>query len=468
MQLTLSFAMLLGSIFALSTLPTDVAAMPLPQTGIVTLPLQRIGQRGDLHPRVLLQQHINRATRRLARMTGREVPSDADLLSAIVKRKTRIGRPGAGLKTDAFVATGSGHAKVSGSHSFASEQSDLTPANAPTANDSLGLDIEDNDVGYIATVQIGTPPRDFKLLMDSGSADLWVGGEGCQSEDGGDCGNHVFLGELTSSSFVDTKKPFQVAYGSGRAAGNIITDNLSFGGLTLPNHTFGAAAQESVDFSDDSTPFDGLMGLALSSLSEQKVLTPVESLAKAGLIKAPITSYKISRLDDLDNDGEITFGGLDGTKFDPKTLVNVPNVNQNGFWEAAVDGVSIDGSDLGLQNRTAILDTGTTLFIVPSNDAGAILGAIPGSKTDGQGGFTVPCNFNNSIALTFGGQQFSIDPRDIALQNGDGKSEGDCSSGITAGTVGGAQEWLVGDVFLKNAYYSTNVADNSISLAKLV
>jgi hypothetical protein len=42
-------------------------------------------------------------------------------------------------------------------------------------------------VGYIATVQMGNPPRDFKVLMDSGSADLWVGAEGCQSVDGGDC-----------------------------------------------------------------------------------------------------------------------------------------------------------------------------------------------------------------------------------------------------------------------------------------
>ena len=44
-----------------------------------------------------------------------------------------------------------------------------------------------NDVGYIATVQLGTPPQDFKILMDSGSADFWVGGEQCQSQGGGDC-----------------------------------------------------------------------------------------------------------------------------------------------------------------------------------------------------------------------------------------------------------------------------------------
>lgn len=55
----------------------------------------------------------------------------------------------------------------------------LTLANAPTASNSLGLDIEANDVGYIATVQIGTPPQDFNFLMDTGSADMWVGSEDC-------------------------------------------------------------------------------------------------------------------------------------------------------------------------------------------------------------------------------------------------------------------------------------------------
>jgi hypothetical protein len=69
----------------------------------------------------------------------------------------------------------------------AAEKNTLTAANTPTTANSLGLNIQDDDVGYIATVQMGTPPRDFNLLMDSGSADLWVGAEGCKSVTGSDC-----------------------------------------------------------------------------------------------------------------------------------------------------------------------------------------------------------------------------------------------------------------------------------------
>lgn len=109
----------------------------------------------------------------------------------------------------------------------------------------------------------------------------------------------------------------------------------------------------------DSTPFDGLMGLALSTLSQQGVPTPPETLAAKGLIKSAITSFKISRLTDNKNDGEITFGGLDTTKFDPKTIVTFKNVNTQGFYEGSL-AVSIDGKDLGLSKATtAILDTGT-------------------------------------------------------------------------------------------------------------
>ena len=212
--------------------------------------------------------------------------------------------------------------------------------------------------------------------------------------------------------------------------------------MALDQHTFGVALVESTDFSDNTTKFDGLMGLAQSSLSNQGVPTPVEALAKQGLIKEAITSYKISRVSDGLNDGEITFGGLDSSKFDPNTLVTFQNVNKNGFWEGNL-AVSVGGQDLGLSGRTAILDTGTTLIVAPTADAAALHKKIPGSKSDGQGGFVIPCTNNAVVSLAFGGQSFDINPVDMLFAPVDPNNlQGDCLSGISSGNIGGANQWL--------------------------
>ncbi|KAI0787881.1 acid protease [Fomes fomentarius] len=514
MQLTISFSTLLASIFVLlAATDNGVQAAPAAKRGkAITLPLKRVHQnREDVHPTILLQQHINRSQRRIARMKGVAPPSKRDLEDNLSKRMfiPKGGRPkvnvnnkrfnrigtsqvqadsliedddekGVELSSFANGGKGSGNRKGNGNGNGngnanagagagagSSAAASLTPANPPTADNSLGLDIEARDVGYIATVQIGTPPRDFNILMDSGSADLWVGAENCQSENGGGCGNHQFLGSQSSSSFVDTNKQFQVTYGTGAVAGDIVQDDVNLAGLALTGHTFGVATAETVDFSDNSVPFDGLMGLAQSTLSNQGVLTPVEALAKQGLINDAITSYKISRLSDGKNDGEITFGGLDETKFDPNTLVTFDNVANNGFWEGTMDAVTADGQDLGLQGRTAILDTGTTLIVAPAADAEAVHAAIPGAQSDGQGGFIIPCDTTTSIALSFGGTEFAINPEDLIFAAADNTGQ-NCVSGISSGQIVDDTTWLVGDVFLKNAYFSTDVTKNSISLAKLV
>ncbi|KAF7375155.1 Acid protease [Mycena sanguinolenta] len=506
MQLSLPFTTLLaGVLLALNVNAVPVAQQPR----MVTLPLKRMEVRSDEHPRILLQQQINRASKRLALMTGREAPTEAMMTEALRKRvlevegpegleRRRVGLFGA-TKDKRFNRTGvpkngkrspkkgknagnagnagaTGNTGATGNGGAAAGSSAIggpdsatgvEVANTPTTGNSLGLNIEGPDVGYLATIQMGTPPQNYLILMDSGSADLWVASEACQSTAGGDCGNHQTLGSTSSSSFVASNTPFQVTYGTGAVQGAIIQDDITVAGLTLKAHTFGVTTSETPDFADDSVPFDGLMGLAQSTLSEQQTPTPVESLASAGLISDAITSYKISRAADNLNDGEITFGALDTTKFDQSTLTTVPNVNTQGFWEAALDAITVDGQDTGLQGRTAILDTGTTLIVAPVDDATAVHQLITGSQADGQGGFTVPCDFNQSVALTVGGTVFAIEPQDIALQPPN--QDGSCTSGISGGSFGTSNtEWLVGDVFLKNAYYSTDVGKNTVSLAKLV
>ncbi|KAK4699975.1 hypothetical protein P7C70_g6278, partial [Phenoliferia sp. Uapishka_3] len=429
--------------------------------------LSRLSTRNErnshLHPQVLLQMHINRSVRRHARMTKREVPTEAVLRKALVKRwegvnqgvgdevgnsrkekrqregkamagigglnsaasfkgkKGKGGAGGAGDGGNSTTTTGSGPG-FSQKDFDASQSNSVEPAQTPTANSTIGLNIEANDVGYFATIQLGTPPANFKILMDSGSAD-----------------------------------------GTGNVAGTIIQDDVLIAGLPIAGHSFGVTTSESSDFSDSSVPFDGLMGLAQSMLSEQGVLTPIESLAQTGAVPAQL-GFHLARLSDGTNDGEVTFGGVDATKFNG-SLTEFPNVNTQGFWEGAMGDVTVDGTALGLSGRTAILDTGTTLIVAPAADAAAVHAAIPGSASDGQGGFTIPCTSTASVALSFGGKSFAINASDLTFLPTTNNLQGDCVSGISSGSVGGANEWLVGDVFLKNVYFATSVESNTIGLA---
>ena len=197
---------------------------------------------------------------------------------------------------------------------------------------------------------------------------------------------------------------------------------------------FGVALVETVDFTNQSV-FDGMMGLARSSLSAQGVPTPVEALAKNGLITEAITSYKLSRISDGLNDGEITFGGLDESKFDSKTLVTLENVSEEGYWESSLIA-SVNGQDLGIDNVTGILDTGTTLLLLPEADADAVHSIIPGSWRYDDEFFVIPCTSDAVVSFNFGGQAFDINPVDIAFYPLDlNDPQGDCLSGITVQQV---------------------------------
>lgn len=98
-------------------------------------------------------------------------------------------------------------------------------------------------------------------------------------------------------------------------------------------------------------------------ISQQRVPTLLRSLYQATLIPAPIVSYKLPRLADGYNDGEMTIGGMDPKRYNRKTLVTKKNVNKFGFWGVNVDAVQVGSRNMNWSNRTVVLDTGTVSSI---------------------------------------------------------------------------------------------------------
>ncbi|GAA99346.1 hypothetical protein E5Q_06041 [Mixia osmundae IAM 14324] len=418
---------------------------------------KRVAQTKNMpHAQLYLTQHINAALMRQARFAGSGVNID-EHAQRLTKRWESLGKPAEHLllrKRDGFPAAA---AKAAANNT-------ITLSRPPLAVNTLALDIQANDIGYFATFLVGTPPRPYKVLADSGSSDFWLASTQCT-----DCGPHQKLGQDNSKTFLANQTTFSVKYGTGEVSGDLATDTLMLGNLLLPAHRFGVATKESVDFSASDVPFDGLMGLAKSKLSNQKVLTPIEDLAARGLVKSAQMSYVIPRFQDNAadglNSGQITFGGVDLSRVKAGSKIQtLQNVNKKGFFAAAMS-LSVNGESLNMTNLEALLDTGTTLIVAPDPIAKAIHAQIPGAQSDGQGGFTIPCTTSNTVTLTFDGVPYDIDPRDLKFQPVTDDLNGMCTSGITSGSIGGPNELLVGDVFLKNVVFSTDATADVIGLA---
>ncbi|KAF8195904.1 aspartic peptidase domain-containing protein [Mycena galopus ATCC 62051] len=382
---------------------------------MITFPVRRVAT-NDIHVELRHQQDLNRAERLVARAGGLEGPSDAQLRANLERRASLIS---SAEKRFNIPPQGFGLA-AEASNEFLVVENDITPSNSSQlASQSSEIDPDGADTSFVFTVPIGTPARDFRIILDSGSSDFWVESTNCTSQSGGGCGNHTFLGADTSSTFVNTKKPWSVVYGSGAASGELVNDTIIMGGMVLPGHTFGVAHSISQSFSGDSIA-DGLMGFGKRAVQPGRT-HPDTVPSAGGFISAPIISYRLPRSIDHINNGEITFGGLDASKFDSSTLVTLNATNSN-FWETQLGGVTVNGATVGLSGpRIALMDTGTTLLVVPATDVDPIHAKIPGAIKKGTGSWTVPCNTTASVALQFGGKSFPISPKDLPFASAAGR-----------------------------------------------
>ena len=147
------------------------------------------------------------------------------------------------------------------------------------------------------------------------------------------------------------------------------------------------------------------MGLSFDNLSNQGVITPIEALATNGLVKSATMGYALGRVADGGNDGEIVFGSVDTSKFDAATTQTLDVSSNNGFWQIAMGGITVNGQP-AIQGRQAIMDTGTSLIVAPGNDAQDFHAQIQGAQNLGNGMFSVPCTTDAKIYFQFGSAAF--------------------------------------------------------------
>ncbi|KAI0368304.1 acid protease [Pilatotrama ljubarskyi] len=353
---------------------------------------------------------------------------------------------------------------------------------------TVGLSIIDQgrDNSYIGTVSIGTPPQNFKVVLDTGSSDLWVASTDCLS-----CGQtppfdpskSSTLQAITSAS--GSQQTVRIRYGSGQVAGVLASDTVTMAGFTVNPQTLVVVEQMTDGLLDGDV--SGIMGLAFEALASTDATPFWQALVNNNQFASPELSFWLARHLDDDNPPAESFGGvmtLGGTnsslftgdvEFIPLTTAPTSS-SPPTFWMLELTGATVQGKSVSLPTGSAALsaiDTGTTLVGGPTEGVEAIYNAIPGSQPvpDMEGFFQYPCSTNVQVTLAFGGKSWPISAADMNLGR---ISQNMCVGGIFDLTLGsdvsgggGNPTWVVGDTFLKNVYSVFRANPPSVGFAEL-
>lgn len=286
---------------------------------------------------------------------------------------------------------------------------------------------------------LGSASTPVYLLLDTGAGTSWVMGPSCSTDS---CKNHNSFGAASSKTFKDLNVPFSINYGSGNVNGTMGEDSIAMAGFKMTT-SFGIAQYASDDF--NHFPIDGILGLSLA-----KGNTPHfwESLAASKALKANVFGLSINRNADGPNDGAISFGEADSTRYTGDIKYYPIAANTEGDWALAIGDVGIGSSKAGITGRVAYIDTGTSFIFGPPDDVKKLHALIPGATSSDDSTWTVPCDTKSSASFTFGTDTYNISPKDWVSPIVNGV----CTSNIYGVSVVDEKSWLIGDTFLKNVY----------------
>lgn len=318
---------------------------------------------------------------------------------------------------------------------------------------------QSQDVEFLSPVTIGG--QTLTLDFDTGSSDLWI--FNTQLSPAAQAG-HTNYDPAKSTTFKALEgSSFLISYGDGSgAAGNVGTDTVDIGGVTVTSQAIELATAVSQSFRQD-TANNGLVGLAFSKLNSVKpakqktffdnvMPTLAESLFTADLRSQAAGAYEFGHIDTSRFNGSLQWAAVNTTL---------------GFWQFSSDSfevVTANGTTQQLNpGGQAIADTGTTLMLMNPAVVAAYYAQVPGAAlNETVGGVTFPCAQElPDLRMAVGTNMVTVRGREINFAPVD-RGGASCFGGVQA-LAGGLQ--IYGDILFKSQFVVFNGGNNSIGMA---
>lgn len=314
-----------------------------------------------------------------------------------------------------------------------------------------------NSIADFSEITIGTPPQTFKVVLDTGSSNLWVPSQQCGSIA---CYLHTKYDSTASSTYKKNGTAFEIRYGSGSLSGFVSEDTMTIGDLKVKNQLF-AEATEEPGLAFAFGRFDGILGLGYDTISVNKIPPPFYNMVEQGLLDEAVFAFYLGDTN-AGEESEVTFGGINKDHYTGK-MTTIP-LRRKAYWEVDLDAITFGDATAELDHTGVILDTGTSLIALPTTLA-ELLNKEMGAKKGYNGQYTVECDKRDSLpdmSFRLSGHDFVITPYDYILE-----VQGSCISSFMGmdfpEPVGPLA--ILGDAFLRKWYSVYDLEKNTVGLA---
>uniref|UniRef100_A0A8C4VGH2 renin n=1 Tax=Gopherus evgoodei TaxID=1825980 RepID=A0A8C4VGH2_9SAUR len=283
------------------------------------------------------------------------------------------------------------------------------------------------DTQYFGEISIGTPAQTFKVVFDTGSANLWVPSYRCSPLYSA-CVSHNRYDSSKSRTYLENGTGFAIQYGSGSvkgflsqdvvmvSAGKAISSSVwgGWGVADIPIIQVFAEATALPAFPFIFARFDGVLGMGYPSQAIDGITPVFDRILSQQVLKEDVFSVYYSRNSLLKPGGEIILGGSDPAYYTGG--FHYLNVNKNGYWQISMKG-SVAGSTPGpyitlfcKEGCSVAIDTGASYITGPAGSIAVLMRAIQAAEL-AEGGYIVDCDKVHllpDISFHLGGKVYAL------------------------------------------------------------
>ncbi|XP_047696907.1 renin isoform X1 [Prionailurus viverrinus] len=322
------------------------------------------------------------------------------------------------------------------------------------------------DTQYYGEIGIGTPPQTFKVIFDTGSANLWVPSTKCSPLYTA-CEIHSLYDSSESSSYMENGTAFTIHYGSGKVKGFLSQDEVTVGGITV-TQTFGEVTElPLIPFM--LAKFDGILGMGFPAQAVGGVTPVFDHILSRGVLKEDVFSVYYSRNSKNSHllGGEVVLGGSDPQYYQGN--FHYVSVSKTGSWQIKMKGVSVRSATVVCEEGCmVVVDTGASYISGPTSSLRLLMETL-GAKELSTNEYVVNCKQVPTlpdISFQLGGRAYTLTSADYVLKDPYG-NDGLCTLALHGLDVPPptGPVWVLGASFIRKFYTEFDRHNNRIGFA---